>query len=385
LVAGENPAAIRPIPRYCCGMTKTNWTKDSLLNRPVVHVDPTAFDSRAIIDGYRDTAFQARNTARAADLVNEMVAERECAVILTLAGSLVSAGMKRAILTLLECNMVDAIVSSGANIVDQDFFEGLGYQHFIAPGSPDHPPVADETLRELAIDRIYDTYIDEDHLRICDDTMATIIGSLEARPHSSREIIDAMGAYLASHHPKAESIVLECHRRGVPIFVPAFSDCSAGFGLVLDAAGTDEPRATVDSGKDFFELTRIKLANPQTGLFMLGGGVPKNFVQDIVVSAELLVEKGLAGKYGFEGDDVPMHAYAVQLTVADARDGALSGSTLREACSWGKVGTAKEQMVYGEVTTLLPLIVSDAYHRGHWKARKGRRLADLFAGTPARA
>jgi deoxyhypusine synthase len=75
----------------------------------------------------------------------------------------------------------------------------------------------------------------------------------------------------------------------------------------------------------------------------------------------------------------------VQLTVADARDGALSGSTLREACSWGKVGTAKEQMVYGEVTTLLPLIVSDAYHRGHWKARKGRRLADLFAGTPARA
>lgn len=365
--------------------TDQSWTKPELLSKPIEHVDPTKFDARPIIEGYRHTAFQARNLARAADLVTEMVDDRDCAVILTLAGSLVSSGMKQAILTMLECNMIDAIVSSGANIVDQDFFEGLGFKHYIAPGSPEHPPVADETLRELAIDRIYDTYIDEDQLRLCDDTMASIIASLEARPHSSREIIDAMGAYLAHHHPKAESVVLECHRRGVPIFVPAFSDCSAGFGLVLDAAGNPEPRATVDSGKDFFELTRVKLANPQTGLFMLGGGVPKNFVQDIVVSAELLVEKGLAGQYGFDSEDVPMHAYAVQLTVADARDGALSGSTLREACSWGKVGTAKEQMVFGEVTTMLPLVVSDAYHRSNWKARKGRRLAELFNESAARA
>ncbi len=365
--------------------TGKNWTKTELLSDFVEHVDPASFDARPIIDGYRKAAFQARNTARAADLVNEMAADKDCAIILTLAGSLVSAGMKRAILTLIECNMVDAIVSSGANIVDQDFFEGLGYRHYAAPGSPDAPPVSDETLRELAIDRIYDTYIDEDQLRICDDTMAEIIGTLEARPHSSREIIDAMGAHLAEHHGDAESIVLECHRRRIPIFVPAFSDCSAGFGLVLDAAAHAEPRASVDSGKDFLELTRIKLANPQTGLLMLGGGVPKNFVQDIVVSAELLVEKGLASQYGFESDDVPMHAYAVQLTVADARDGALSGSTLREACSWGKVGTAKEQMVFGEVTSLLPLIVSDAYHRGHWKARKARKMADVLAQPVAQS
>ncbi len=358
------------------------WTKPQLLSTIIEHVDPTSFDARPIIDGYRKTAFQARNLARACDLVNEMIEDHDCAVILTLAGSLISAGMKRAILTMIECNMVDAIVSTGANIVDQDFFEGLGYRHYAAPGSPEDPPVNDETLRELAIDRIYDTYIDEDQLRVCDDTMAQIISGLEARPHSSREIIEAMGAYLAEHHPQADSVVLECHRRGVLIFVPAFSDCSAGFGLVLDAAGDRTQRATVDSGKDFLELTRLKLANPQTGLFMLGGGVPKNFVQDIVVSAELLVEKGLAAQYGCDSNDVPMHAYAVQLTVADARDGALSGSTLREACSWGKVGTAKEQMVFGEITTLLPLIVSDAYHRGHWKARNQRRLAQVFE-TPS--
>jgi hypothetical protein len=106
---------------------------------------------------------------------------------------------------------------------------------------------------------------------------------------------------------------------------------------------------------------------------MLAGGVPKNFVQDIVVSGELLIEKGLVDLP--EGTETPMHKYAIQLTAADARDGALSGSTLREACSWGKVDVVHEQMVFGEVTTLFPLIASDAYHRGAWKARPERRLA----------
>lgn len=363
------------------------WTKARLLAQPVEHADITKFDARAAIEMFRHTAFQARNTARAADIYSEMLGDRSCAVILTLAGSLISAGMKKAIMTLIEHNMIDAIVSSGANIVDQDFFEGLGYRHYIAPGSPDNPAVPDERLRELGIDRIYDTYIDEDQLRECDDTMARIMGELEPRPYSSREIIDRMGAHLARHHPQAESVVLTAHRKGVPIFCPAFSDCSAGFGIVLERARrADEDRgASVDVGKDFFELTRIKLVNPVTGLFMLAGGVPKNFVQDIVVSAELLVEQGLAAKYGFSGEDVPMHAYAVQITAADARDGALSGSTLREACSWGKVGTAREQMVYGEVTTIFPLIASDAYHRRSWAGRPERRFADVLATTPAGA
>lgn len=370
-------------------MSTKNWTKSDLLSRPIEHVDVAAFDARPVIESFRQSAFQARNTARAADIYSSMLGEKQCAVILTLAGSLVSAGMKKAIITLLEHNMVDAIVSSGANIVDQDFFEGLGFRHYIAPGSPEAPPVDDETLRSLGIDRIYDTYIDEDELRICDDTCKAIFDSMSPGAYSSRELIDKMGAFLASEHPDAESIVLTAHRKRVPIFCPAFSDCSAGFGIVLHqaqraaAADADGGMTAIDSGKDFLELTRIKLANPDTGLFMLGGGVPKNFVQDVVVSGELLVEKGLAEGYGFKGDEVPMHKYAVQLTVADARDGALSGSTLREACSWGKVGVAHEQMVYGEATTLFPLIASDAYHRQAWKDRPERRFADLLAEQPA--
>jgi len=358
-------------------MTETqHWTRERLLADPIVHIDPTAFDARPIIDAMRHTAFQARNLARATEIVNRMMADTDCACVLTIAGSVVSAGMKRVIVEMIERNMIDAIVSTGANIVDQDFFEGLGFRHYVAPGSPEAPVVDDPTLRDLAIDRIYDTYIDENQLRACDDTVQRIADSLEARPYSSREFIDRMGAYLEEHHPGDDGVVAACHRKRVPIFVPAFSDCSAGFGLVMHQhkrIGAGEPTLTIDSAADFRELTQIKVENPSTGLLMIGGGVPKNFAQDIVVCAELL------------DVDAPMHKYAVQLTVADSRDGALSGSTLREACSWGKVDVALEQMVFGEATTTLPLIASDAIHREHWRQRPERRFCDLFASASAPA
>lgn len=346
-------------------------SKEQLLARTVEHVDPKSFDARPVIAAYSRMAFQSRNLAEACDIANQMFADTDCAVILTLAGSLVSAGLKESILTLVEHNMVDAIVTTGANIVDQDFFEGLGFRHYMAPGSPEAPVVDDPTLRDLMIDRIYDTYIDESQLRDCDDTMKKIFDDLEPGAYSSREVIDAMGAYLEKHHPKNRSITLECHRRGIPIFAPAFSDCSAGFGIVLhqhERRKTGAPCVALDSGKDFLEITDIKLNSKDTGLLMMGGGVPKNFAQDIVVAAELIDE-----------DKASMHKYAVQLTVADSRDGALSGSTLREACSWGKVDVVHEQMVFGELSTLLPLLVSDAYHKGSWKKRPARKFNELFA------
>ncbi|MBL8745490.1 MAG: deoxyhypusine synthase [Phycisphaerae bacterium] len=361
-------------------MTNPKWTKKELLSRPVKHVDITRIDARPVINSYRDMAYSSRTLAQAADIYSMMLADKECAVILTLAGSLISAGLKKAIITLLEHNMVDAIVSTGANIVDQDFFEGLGFTHYIAPGSPEAPPVDDMTLRNLMIDRIYDTYIDEDELRACDDATKQVFDSIEAGAYSSRELVDAMGAYLAANHPKNESIVLTCHRKRVPIFVPAFSDCSAGFGIVLhqvERAEAGKPAVSFDSGKDFRELTQIKLACKDTGLLMLGGGVPKNFAQDIVVAAELLNES----KGGSARGEIGMHKYAIQMTVADSRDGALSGSTLREACSWGKVDIVHEQMVFGEISALFPLLASDAYHRGDWKKRTARKFADLFSAA----
>ncbi|GAB4152319.1 MAG: deoxyhypusine synthase [Planctomycetota bacterium] len=338
--------------------------KKELLSKRVEHISLSTFDPVPLIDAFEKMAFQARNSARAARIFEMMIKEEDGAVILCLAGSLVSAGLKKVLVELIDADMVDAVVSTGANIVDQDFFEGLGFSHW--QGSPF---VDDNQLRELSIDRIYDTYIDEDELRICDDTCKKIADRLEPRPYSSREFIREMGAYLRENGKTKDSIVLRAFEKDVPIFCPAFSDCSAGFGLVEHQYRnglSGKPTISIDSAKDFLELTRIKMAAKETGLFMIGGGVPKNFAQDIVVAADVL------------GAEVGMHKYAVQITVADERDGALSGSTLKEASSWGKVETSHEQMVYGEATVLLPLIAGYAYHKRAAKGREPRRFARML-------
>src|SRR5207247_4375099 len=232
----------------------------------------------------------------------------------------------------------------------------------------------DGMLREHGIDRIYDTLIDEEELRVCDETVKKIADALPPRPYSSRELIQEMGRYLEEGGAKAESIVQAAYQCGVPIFCPAFSDCSAGLGIVAHYhERRGQPKTSFDSAKDFYELTQIKMNNPVTGLFMLGGGVPKNFAQDIVVAADILMAQD-EGKHDYP----EMHKYAIQVTVADVRDGALSSSTLKEASSWGKVDTTYEQMVYREATLAVPLIVGYAYHKGSWKNRKGKKWSTLL-------
>ena len=342
-------------------MAQKSPNKKTLLKTPVEHIDIKKIPANALMSAMGGMAFQARNLSRASSIYQEMLKDKNCSVILCIAGSIVSAGMKKVFIDMIENNMVDAIVSTGANIVDQDFFEGLGFKHYQGT-----PFVDDTQLQALAIDRIYDTYIDEDNLRVCDHVIGDIADTLPKQPHSSREFIVAMGAYLEKNHPKAESLVLSAYRKHVPIFVPAFSDCSAGFGLVMHQVKYPKKHVSLDSVKDFRELTELKIAVKDTGLLMIGGGVPKNFAQDIVVAAELL------------GKDAPLHKYAIQITVADERDGALSGSTLKEACSWGKVSVVHEQMVFAEATLAFPLLVADAYHSGVAKKRKAREHAKLF-------
>jgi deoxyhypusine synthase len=335
--------------------------KQALLQNVVRHLDIKQVDVTPLVDMMGETAFSARDLARAGRILDMMVRDPEAGVILTLAGSIVSAGQKQVIVDLLRANMVDAIVSTGANVVDQDFFEALGFRHYQGDRF-----ASDAMLRDLMIDRIYDTYIDEEQLRICDDTVLQIADELTPGVYSSREFLREMGRYLAERDLGADSILRTAYELDVPVFVPAFSDCSAGFGLVAHQVRNPEAHVAIDSVKDFRELTDIKVHQGTTGIFMIGGGVPKNFVQDIVVSAEFL---------GFEAE---MHKYAVQLTVADERDGALSGSTLKEASSWGKVDLAFEQMVYGEATVTLPLVAGYAWHKRGWEGRAPRRYARLW-------
>ncbi len=346
-------------------------TKADLLSTPIEHFDMIKHNVVPLVDAMKHMAFSARDLARAADILDRMVKDPDCGIILCLAGSLISAGLKKIFVDAIRCNMVDAIVSTGANIVDQDFFEALGFKHYFGAERL-RAGMDDAELRDLQIDRIYDTLIDEDELRICDDATRQIADDLEPRPTSSREFIRGMGAYLEQHGCKTpDSIVYEAFKRDLPIFCPAFSDCSAGFGLVAHQhARGDQPKLTLDSAKDFYELTQLKIHNPTTGLLMIGGGVPKNFAQDIVVAADVL------------GHEAPMHKYAIQITVADTRDGALSGSTLKEASSWGKVDLAYEQMVFSEATIAVPLVMGYAYHRGNWKTRKARRWACVLEPAP---
>src|SRR3954447_12383382 len=227
-------------------------TKADYLHTPIEHVDMTRHDVVGLVEAMSKTAFTARDLARAADITDRMVRDTECGIILCLAGSLISAGLKKVIVDAIRCNMVDAIVSTGANIVDQDFFEALGFRHYVASDEL-KSGLFDGELREHAIDRIYDTLISEDELRVCDEVTGKIFEGMDPGSYSSREFLREFGRYLENNGgPKcADSIVYEAYKRDVPIFCPAFSDCSAGFGLVaLQAARGDAPIARWDGGKD---------------------------------------------------------------------------------------------------------------------------------------
>jgi deoxyhypusine synthase len=346
--------------------TAASNRKAELLADVVEHVDIASFDARPVIDSMRKMSFSSRDTARAADILSMAIEDPSCSVWLTLAGSTSAGGCMHVWRDMIRYGMIDCVVATGASIIDMDFFEALGFKHYQAQSSVD-----DRDLRALYIDRIYDTYIDEEELQACDHAIKEIADALPPGPYSSRAFIQEIGKWLAAGNAKKPgSLVQTAYEEGAPIFCPAFTDSSAGFGLVKHQAErikAKQPYVTIDAVADFRELTDVKLAAGTTGLFMVGGGVPKNFAQDTVVCAEIL------------GHEAEMHKYAIQITVADVRDGACSSSTLKEACSWGKVDVTFEQMVFAEASTVAPLMVSDAYHRGGWKRREKRRWAKLFA------
>jgi deoxyhypusine synthase len=332
-----------------------------LLQDPIEHIDPTSFNAVPIIEQMGKMAFQARNLSRACRIVDKMLQE-DLTVILTLAGCTISAGMKKCLTQMLQDNMIDAIVSTGATMVDMDLFEALGFRHYMGT-----PHVGDEELRAARVNRISDTFISEDDLRTVDEVTYDIARALPPRPHSSREIMAAMGRYLVSQRKGQGSVLRTAYDAGIPVFVPSFSDCSAGFGFVKHQVESPDAHCTHDSVADFRELTQIKIAGGDTGMIIIGGGVPKNFTADTVICAEVL------------GHDVAMHKYAIQLTVADERDGALSGSPLKDGHLSEGPDDVAEQMVFCEFSLALPLLTSYLHHKGDWKARKGKRLNDLFA------
>jgi len=171
-------------------MSEKKIKKQDLLKKIVKHIDITSFDSRNIISQMSDMSFTSRDLANATEIFNMMLKDQKCSIVLTLAGSTSAGGCMQVYADMIKYNMVDAIVATGASIVDMDFFEALGFKHYQGT-----PFIDDKFLRDNYIDRIYDTYIDEQDLQKCDHAIFEIANSLEARPYSSREFILEMGKF----------------------------------------------------------------------------------------------------------------------------------------------------------------------------------------------
>ena len=180
-------------------------SKKDFLKKPVEHIDITSFDSTKIIQSMEKMSFVSRETANAAKIFNDMINDKNCTIFLTLAGSTSAAGCMNIYKDLVKFNMVDAIVATGASIIDMDFFEALGFKHYQGSQFQD-----DTELRKNYIDRIYDTYIDEDELQICDKKICEIADNLEPKSYTSREFIHEMGKYLKKNSKK-KNLLLKQH------------------------------------------------------------------------------------------------------------------------------------------------------------------------------
>jgi deoxyhypusine synthase len=305
-----------------------------------------------LVEAMGSMSIQARNIGQCATVLDAMYTDKDRPTIfLGLAGPMIAAGLRNVIRDLITGGYVDVVVSTGA-IMYQDIYQARGYRHYKGE------PTADDTvLRDLLIDRIYDTYVDEEMFWQTDKWCGRMADELEPGNYSSRAYMDFIGSKLDDE----ESIVRQCHLNRVPIFVPALNDSSIGIGLTDHYhRAKQENRAgiAIDSIRDNYELVQTVLASKKTAAIYIAGGVPKNYINDSIVMSYIFnQERG--------------HEYAIQCTTAVTVDGGLSSSTLGEAQSWGKIRKqARFAMAWVEPSVALPMLAGYAFDR----YPKGRKL-----------
>lgn len=333
--------------------------KRELLANPIKQVDLEKIKNVAdLLDQYADASIQARNLGAAAQIFERMVTDEERPTIfLGLAGPLIAAGLRKVIRDLIHYNLVDVVVSTGA-ILYQDYYAAKGGIH-----STGTPEADDAKLRELLIDRIYDTYVDEEKFQEFDTSIARFADSLEPRGYSTREFLFKLSETIEDEN----SILVTARKKGVPIFCPAINDSSIGIGLTEHyyvAKKLNRPRITIDSIRDNYELTQIVVKSKRTSAIYIAGGVPKNYINDSVVMGYIF------------GCDTGGHKYAIQVTTDVPHWGGLSGSTLSEARSWGKVNKeANFAMAFVEPSVSLPLLTAYALQKKFYRNRSRLRFS----------
>ena len=322
--------------------------KKKILACPIRDVDLEKTGSVGkLVKSFLGMSIQARNLGECADIFARMLRDSERpTIILGLAGPLIAAGLRKVIRDMLAYGLVDVLVSTGA-ILYQDYYRSKGFHHYKGTPSAD-----DRLLRDLLIDRIYDTYVDEEKFYELDQRIGRMADRLHSGEYSSRSFLEELAKDVADD---PQSILGTAFRRGVPIFSPALNDSSIGIGLTEHyhrARLENRGRVVIDSISDNYELTQIVVESKRTAAIYIAGGVPKNFINDSIVMAYIF------------GRDTGGHKYAIQMTTDSPHWGGLSGSTLSEATSWGKVSKkAAHQMVFVEPSVALPLLVGYALEK----------------------
>ncbi len=327
--------------------------KKQILSKPVDSLKVTQnMTISELVSAMGSMSIQARNIGTCAQVLEKMMTDKKRpTVFLGLAGPLIAAGLRDVIKELIVRGVVDVVVSTGA-ILYQDIYQARGFKHY--RGTPEGD---DTVLHDLRIDRIYDTYVDEEKFWETDLWCGHMADKLEPGVYSSRQYMDFLGSQLTDEN----SIVYQCHKLGVPIFAPALNDSSIGIGLTahhIRALQAGKEPVKINSIQDNHELAQLVVKSKATSAIYVAGGVPKNYINDAVVMSYL---------YGVERG----HDYAIQVTTAVTADGGLSSSTLGEAQSWGKIDSdATFAMAWVEPSVALPLLAGYLFQKDLAKKRK---------------
>ncbi|MCK4908818.1 MAG: deoxyhypusine synthase family protein [Planctomycetes bacterium] len=311
------------------------------LGPPLDPFDPVKNSSVASVLESMSTqvSFQGRNLGRAFKVWRQALSEKTV-LLFGLAGAMVPAGMRKTLVYLIENRLIDVIVSTGANLF-HDIHETLGYYHYLG-----HHQVDDVELCHGKMDRIYDTLVKDKEFAASDEYLAKFASALENRPYSTAEFFNLLGKKLETEKDSRIGILTAAAKAGVPVYCPSVSDSSIGIALVSKFYTNKKP-FLFDILRGVSDLGRVVAAAPQSGIVFISGGVPKNFIQQSEITADLM---GL-GK--------PGHRYAIQLTTDAPHWGGLSGCTFEEGQSWGKIAAESEKVtVFCDATIALPLLVT---------------------------
>jgi deoxyhypusine synthase len=329
-------------------------------------VDPEEIGGfRSLLHVMGETAYQGRRLGEIFMIVERMLRDTEVTIYMGLAGSMATAGMWGIVRWMIERRYIDVLVSTGAN-VSEDIYAGMGF-----PYGRGSPCVDDNLLLKYRIDRFYDVYADEYLYREMEKLIKEFIRDLpKDYIYSSAEFLYLLGARLSKLG--IASIATSAYKSSVPIFVPAIVD--SGYGIAsLQALRQYGKRAIIDQFKDFEQMVEIALRSRATGVIYIGGGVPTDITQLVAVAKALIeeTEKGV--------ETAKPHKYAVKITTDLPQWGGLSGATLEEAVSWGKVEATNSSTVNVDATIALPLIAAGIKEAGI--SRKGIDLTWVFEGV----